>query len=619
MSVVHELKPERIPPTQPADTDSATHLYAIPPAAAGSEISALVAWLELVCKMIPGVEMAYAGIDLRGNEDFRLTATWPAGGDCDESMRDAARYAVQRESGLTVDPGGETSDLIARRLMIAPGCDGALVLKLSSIQDGNRAPLLRLLEWAEAWLGLVMQVPVSTGAYPRDLSIDVVNNGLGESTLRMSATAMAAAVATANGAGRVGIGLYRGDRIELIALSHTASFDPRLQPNRDIVAAMEEAIDEGGTVVWPPADTAQPGATRAHERLCTVDRTAAAACTIVLRAGERIIGALTLEHRRGDGFDAAQRRHMEDLAPVVARILCAKETLERPVHKQLAAALTGLGRDLVGPGRLAAKVLGLIALLGVGILFLVDGDLHVAAPATLEGRVHRILTAPIDGYIAEAPARAGDAVKAGDVLAVVDTRSLEFERRRWANERLEFEKAHRKAVAKMDRAEAAITKARLGKANSQLALIEAQLARARITAPFDGILISGDLSRSMGAPVSRGDVLFEIAPLDDYRVELEVDERDVADVVLGQQGHIALTALPGKRLPFMVDTVTGVAETSDGRNVFKVEGRLESSAPVLRPGMHGVGKIAVDRRPLFWVWTHGLVDRVQLWMWSRSP
>jgi hypothetical protein len=35
-------------------------------------------------------------------------------------------------------------------------------------------------------------------------------------------------------------------------------------------------------------------------------------------------------------------------------------------------------------------------------------------------------------------------------------------------------------------------------------------------------------------------VLFEIAPLDAYRLVVQVDERDVNDVAVGQHGHLRL-------------------------------------------------------------------------------
>jgi hypothetical protein len=32
-----------------------------------------------------------------------------------------------------------------------------------------------------------------------------------------------------------------------------------------------------------------------------------------------------------------------------------------------------------------------------------------------------------------------------------------------------------------------------------------------------------------------------------------------------------------------------------------------------------VAKIEVDERRFVWIWTHGLVDRIRLWIWSSLP
>ena len=39
----------------------------------------------------------------------------------------------------------------------------------------------------------------------------------------------------------------------------------------------------------------------------------------------------------------------------------------------------------------------------------------------------------------------------------------------------------------------------------------------------------------------------------------------------------------------------------------------------LRPGMQGVGKIGIDERPYWWIWTHELTSWLRLWAWSWLP
>ena len=600
---------------EPAGPASARPVAAVayPTASSGERLSA---WLALVCRMIPDVEAAFAGFNNGTDSRFDLPVTWPAGSAADPVLAAAAQRAWERGEGVLSETGASGHEVLARRLTLGPARGGAIAIAVPALGDSARRAVLQLLEWSALWLDFVSREP-----HPDDIGVTVQTlliAGLDASSLPQAATRMAAIIATSLVAERVSIGIRENERIDLLALSHSAAFNPRLQLNRDLVAAMEETFDEARPIHYPPDGTAAPCATHAHERLCTGD-VPACACSVPLVTGGAVVGVITAERPAGDPFSSDHQARLVAFGEAVARILSIRQANERTPWQRVRDTIAQAGGWLRTPGDVFRKALLAAFVLGLVIAGFGTGTLQLAAPAVLEGKIHRSLTAPIDGYIVEAPARAGDAVKAGDVIAVVDTQSLQFERRRWVNERAEYEKAHRRAIAELDRAEATIMQARLGRAKSQLALIDEQLKRARVVAPFDGMIISGDLSHSMGAPVSRGDVLFEIAPLDDYRVELDVDEADIASVAVGQAGHLALTALPGKRLAFTVDQITSVAETTDGRNVFKVEGHLDEDAALLRPGMRGVGKVEAGEHRLIWVWTHRLVDRIRLWLWSRTP
>ena len=162
--------------------------------------------------------------------------------------------------------------------------------------------------------------------------------------------------------------------------------------------------------------------------------------------------------------------------------------------------------------------------------------------------------------------------------------------------------------------------AQIQQADAQIALIDEQLARSRIAAPFDGIVVAGDLSQSLGAPVERGDVLFQIAPLDAYRIILQVDEREIAPVKIGQAGELALAGSPDETLPMVVRNITPVSAAEEGANLFRVEASLDADSLVkLRPGMEGVGKIYVDERKLAWIWTHKIVHWMRMFFWRWWP
>ena len=152
-----------------------------------------------------------------------------------------------------------------------------------------------------------------------------------------------------------------------------------------------------------------------------------------------------------------------------------------------------------------------------------------------------------------------------------------------------------------------------------MALVDEQIARTRLTAPFDAVIVKGDLSQSLGAAVERGNVLFELAPLDTYRVIMKVDERDITRVAIGQGGRLALSSMPQEEIMLTVEKITPVSVVDQGRNFFRVEAVARGAIEKLRPGMEGVGKIDVERRKLIWIWTHKLTHWVRMWIWSWWP
>jgi len=148
-------------------------------------------------------------------------------------------------------------------------------------------------------------------------------------------------------------------------------------------------------------------------------------------------------------------------------------------------------------------------------------------------------------------------------------------------------------------------------------LMRMKLAKTVVRTPFDGLVVSGDLSQSLGVAKEKGDELFQIAPLNAYRVVMQVSEQDISHIMVGQRGSLRLSALPDKTFEFNVKKITPVTHVFEGGNFFRVEASLQQPLDYLRPGMKGVGKIEIGKQRLWWIWTHNLVDwmRLKLWSW----
>ncbi len=267
--------------------------------------------------------------------------------------------------------------------------------------------------------------------------------------------------------------------------------------------------------------------------------------------------------------------------------------------------------------RFRLVVLGVVLLLG--ITGFTPGTYRVTASANIEGKVQRAVVAPFDGYIAAAFARAGETVAAGQVIAELDIEELRLQQQRHTAEQNEYNRQYRKALAARDQTQAHIFKSQVKQTEAQLDLVEKKIDRAALRSTLDGVIISGDLSRSLGAPVTTGEVLFEVAPLDEYRLVIHVDEKQVADVAEGMAGTISLKALPGARLPFSVHKVSPVYAAEANSIAYRVEAQLSEHHPALRPGMEGVAKIEIGRRSLLWIYSHDLLDLFRLWAWRWLP
>jgi RND family efflux transporter MFP subunit len=324
-----------------------------------------------------------------------------------------------------------------------------------------------------------------------------------------------------------------------------------------------------------------------------------------------------LERAADQPFDGATVKLCEVIIGVAGPILEVQQRDDRPLWRKVTDAGRTQLEYLIGPHHMALKLSVFGTLCLVLFLAVAQGDYRVTAKTVIEPATRRALSAPVNGYIGEALLRAGDQVRQGQLLAKLDDRELRLERSKWRSQEEQSLKQYYEALGNRNAAQAQILSAQLDQARAQGALIDDQLARVQVTAPFDGVIVAGDWSQSLGAPIERGQVLFEVAPLEDYRIVLQVDERDIGAVTTDKGGQIILSGYPTEPLPFAVKKITPVSTASEGRNFFRVEAELRTGAPRLQPGMEGVGKIEIDRRRLIWIWTHEVTDwlRLKLWYW----
>ncbi len=257
------------------------------------------------------------------------------------------------------------------------------------------------------------------------------------------------------------------------------------------------------------------------------------------------------------------------------------------------------------------------------------------------------IASKVPGRLAEVLADEGDSVKQGQLLARIDTRTLEAQRTqaeaevlrakenyaaaqanvqlrqselllasqvlRCRRERFQGEYASQQLVeeqhARCDTSSSAVVAARaqlaainaaIGAAQAQVEQLTSEIDDSSLRAPIDGV-IQLRLAEPGEVLPAGGRVLLLIDPNDQY-MNLYLPASTAGKLTMGDQARIVLDALPDKALPAKITFVAAKAqftpkqvETRDERQklVFRVKLRLTdpSALPQAKPGMPGAGYV----------------------------
>jgi multidrug resistance efflux pump len=584
------------------------------------------AWLTLQCRQLDRVERAV--LVLRGPDGLAPVARWPEGDRGAPELAQIAELALEERRGVASRGRGITGaeearpSLLAFPLLDGDALEGVIAVQCQGAGDSLMRETMRALQWGASWIELHRRRAASVSDRSRlrqsFAALEVTACALNAGSFGDAARATATELAVRLQASRVAVGWLKRDRIALAGISHTVAIGERMDSVADLASAMDEAIDQSASLLYPVPAGAGVLGLRAHAALAG-RRGAGAVLTVPLVVETEMVGAITVECADPAAID----QDMIDLVEAVAGLVGpALATARRQERWWIAIGHDIVRREighLIGPEHYRLKLGTLAAIAVIAFFALYTTDYQISGHAVVEGEVRRSIAASLDGYIASEHARAGQVVRRGDLLASLDGAELNLQRLRWIATREQHRLELNKALSAGQRAEVAIDNAQVEAANSEIALLDEEIARTRIVAPFDGLVISGDLSQSVGVPVQRAQVLFELAPLDSYRVVVRVPDSDVGRVVIGQTGQLVLSALPDDRFAVSVSRVTPVSDQVDGGNFFRVEAKLDRVSDRLRPNMEGVARLSTGEHHLIWIWSHHLIDTVRLWLWAWWP
>lgn len=414
---------------------------------------------------------------------------------------------------------------------------------------------------------------------------------------------------------RVVIGLVRNDSMEIRAISQQAEIDPLSGEVKLLADAMQEACEQDQIIHFPTEDH-NLLITVAHQAL-TVGRQSAQICTIPLCHQGQLVGALLFDIDSTQKWSQLTIELMRQVAELITPLALIRQKAEYGITKLAGERIRSLVTVIFKPNHLAAKCIITLLILSVLAAASIPTTYDVTTTVEIVPVERRIITAPRRGYIKQVKSGAGDEIESNQLLLTLDTRELELERINRENDLRISRSELRAAMAAYNRKDIALANARLAQAQAKLDLVLQKINRSYLYAPSNGTIVSGDYSQSLGAPVERGDKLFEIAPTGDYKAFLMVPESRISFIRVGQPGSITLKSEPGKEIPISVDKIHPMAEVASGSNRFRVEVSFKQQPPNLGLGQTGIGKLRAHQTNFLWVYTHKFTDwlKLQLWKW----
>jgi len=387
----------------------------------------------------------------------------------------------------------------------------------------------------------------------------------------------------------------RGD-MRVVAMSRVATFDRQSSLNAALEEAARETMLLGRAGVFPAPDGAsavknlaelcrQSGSPRARVFPCKdANGTTVAVCVV-----------LSPENLPDDDSRLTCLSQSADSLGVTLQLLRrAHESLTRRAARGLRGAFGAFRRS---------RYVALGAIF-VAILAFAPWPYHLPCECVVEPVIRRFVSAPFDAVLDRTLVRPGDRVSAGDVLAMMDGREL---RMQLASRRALLDQSRQRytaALAKRDAAAAQLALMEVRQSEQEVALLERRQQNLAIRSPLAGIVVSGDLHRAAGAPLTVGQKLFEIAPLDQMVVEASVPEDQVGAIHEGQPVALSLESHPGVHLRGTVIRLHPQAELRNQKNVFVAEVQIDDDSVSLLPGMSGQARVDVGTRSVGWILFH---------------
>lgn len=413
------------------------------------------------------------------------------------------------------------------------------------------------------------------------------------------------------GASCVSVGWVNINKVSTKAVSFIESFDK----NSDTITLLENSFEEtflqNEVLIYPTNDITQAlydtQKYYEHKKISQL-------VSIPILYDEEVCGVVAIEM-----IDTTLGTHDIDMIRLilnqVSPWLNTLHHKQEPLHKKIYQDFVEYFEE-----KLSIEYSGLKLVLGLMIvsLFLslvIKIDYNIEATATIQTDNIAYISSPYDGIVQDVRAKEGENVSQDGILLILDTNELKLKENEAKADVIRYMQEAEKARAMDSLADMKIAQSKKTEAEITLQRLNHYISQSQIKSPFDGIVVEGDYTKLLGAPLNKGDMIMKIAKLDSMYLKIKVKETDI-DYIL-DSGRFIFLSRPDKKYSIQIDKIIPLAEVdkNDG-NVFIVKATIADKQEMWwRVGMSGIAKIDGGKKTIFWIATHKLVDFCRIYLW----
>ena len=410
---------------------------------------------------------------------------------------------------------------------------------------------------------------------------------------------------------RTAIGIIRNNRVKIAAVSGLDTLVPNSPAIVSIRQAQEECLDFGKRVVVQQRaeDDNQTARLLIHQQWLRESQSGTVA-SIPIEVDGETVAVFSLEREDSLPLKAEE---LETIDSTIQSFGPAIQLMKRSSRRLFSHFKDSCYNRLVKPFKSKLVFVSTLLLLGIFIFGWLPYRPTICCSVQPTQVNH--LVAPYDAVLKEANLYAGDEVVAGQNLLSLDTTEYELERDALMATIKSKGIQRNDAIAQRDKILAAVVDAEIDALEVELNSVKRKVAQGHLTASNDGLIIRGDLRHQIGQTIPQGTMLLEVAPADGMKIQLEIPESKASLIKVGHEGIFAAETHPADNYKFKITKITPSARVMDGKNVIVAEAEVEGDSKWMRSGMRGYASVRTGWQPVWWIFSHKIIDSLRLGFW----